>query len=296
MPNGEDAVIILEDQQLRMARSEIKAAMAFEQEYGGKVVELLTPEQTRSREPAITGDLMGAKYVPTTGQVRNPRLLAALKAACASGGVSIVEGCEVKQLIVQSERVTGVRTADGTCSAQHVVLAAGCWSSLLDEQLAALMPVVPVRGQIALLEMPARPFEHVLERGRGYLVPRADGRIILGATQEPEAGYDCSITVAGVAGLLNLGLRLVPGLGAARLAQTWAGLRPGTPDGRPFIGPVPGFAGLIAATGHFRSGLTLAPVTARVVVELISHGTAPYDLARCLPGREIGKRLIPVGV
>jgi glycine oxidase len=286
--------IILEDQQLRMARSEVKVAAAFDQEYGRRVIELLAPQEACRREAAITTDLLAAKFCPLTGQVRSPRLLQALNESCRRGGVDIVEGCEARRIDLRGGRATAVQTAEKAYSAGHVVLAAGCWSSLLDERLATAMPVAPVRGQIALLSMATPIVEHVIERGRNYIVARRDGHVILGATQEPEAGFDNSVTVGGVAGLLDAGLRLVPGLADARLVQTWAGLRPGTPDGRPYIGFVPGFQGLVAATGHFRSGLTLAPMTARIVADLITEGRTSYDIARCMPGREVEGR--PKGV
>lgn len=284
--------LLLEDQQYRMAKSEVKAAARYEQEYGRRVLELLTPEEARQRESAVTVDLLGAKYNSTTGQVRNPRLLRSLQAACIKSGVEIVEDCEVKGLITQKDRVAGVRTVCGTRSAARVVLAAGCWSSRLDPYLDAIMPTVPVRGQMVLLSVPTLPFTHVLERGRCYLVPRRDGHVLLGATQEPDAGFDKAVTAGGVESLMSLGLRLVSGLAEATLERMWAGLRPGTPDGRPYIGPVPRMEGLIAATGHFRSGLTLAPVTARIVADLVVRGETSHGLDRCLPGRKMEDRLI----
>lgn len=282
--------ILLEDQQFRMAKSEARVAVGYDAEYGRRVLELLNPEETRKREPAITSEQLGAKYDATTGQVRSPRLLAALHAACVREKVQIVEECEVKGLIAQNGRITGVRTVQGVRSAAHVVLAAGCWSSGLDDYLASIMPTVPVRGQVVLLKLPAPLFGHVIERGRSYLVPRRDGYIVVGATQEPEAGFDKINTAGGVGHLLEVGLRLVPGIAVATLEQMWSGLRPGTADGRPYIGPVPQMAGLIAATGHFRAGLTLAPVTARIVADLVVRGQTPYDLERCRPGRKLETR------
>jgi glycine oxidase len=279
--------LLLEDQQFRMAKSEFKAAAAFEAEYGRPVIDLLTPEQARALEPAITNNLLGAKYGSTAGQVRSPRLLQALRQACVQGNVEILEECEAKGLVTQNGRATGVRTVRGVRGAGHIVLAAGAWSSRMDDYLASIMPTVPVRGQMVLLNAAAPPFSHVIERGRSYLVPRRDGYIILGATQEADAGFDKTMTAGGIGSLFTIGLRLVPSLAEAAVVSMWAGLRPGTPDGRPYIGPVPGMSGLIAATGHFRCGLTLAPVTARIVADLIIRGETAYDLSRCIPGRKI---------
>lgn len=279
--------LLLDEQQYRMAKSEFRAAAAFEADYGRRVIDLLTPEEARKREPAITDDLLGAKYDSTVGQIRNPRLLRALRQACAQGNVQIEEECEAKGLVTQNGRVTGVRTVRGVRTAERVVLAAGAWSSRMDAYLDSIMPTVPVRGQVVLLNAAVPAFSHVLERGRNYLVPRRDGHVVLGATQEPESGFDKTLTTGGVSHLLAMGLRLVPGLADSAVATMWAGLRPGTPDGRPYIGPVPGMEGLIAATGHFRCGLTLAPVTTRIVTDLILRGETAYDLSRCLPGRKL---------
>jgi glycine oxidase len=147
------------------------------------------------------------------------------------------------------------------------------------------MPVVPVRGQIVLLKLPSRPFTPIISRGKTYLVPRHDGHVLLGATEEPDAGYNKRNTAAGVSKLVASALQMVPSLADAPIEATWAGLRPGTPDDKPYIGPVPGFDGLIAATGHFRTGLTNAPVTAEAVAAMISGRGFDTDLTDCRPGR-----------
>jgi glycine oxidase len=118
------------------------------------------------------------------------------------------------------------------------------------------------------------------------MVPRRDGRIVIGATEEHESGFVKANTAEGVATLLSTAQRLVPSLARAELVRTWSGLRPGSPDRAPFIGPIPGNKGLIAATGHFRSGLILAPITAKIMRELITAGRTSYDLSRLAPGRE----------
>jgi glycine oxidase len=204
--------------------------------------------------------------------------------------VVIEEGVTVHHLIQEGDRVTGVQSTAGDHHAAHVVLTAGAWSDQLDDRLAQMMPVYPVRGQIVLLEMPKLPFRHVLDRGKCYLVPRLDGKIVVGATEEHKSGFIKANTADGISGLLNLAVRMVPALKEATMVKTWSGLRPGTPDHWPYIGPVPGFDGLIAATGHFRSGLTLAPATADVVVDWITTGKTDADLSRAKPDREIRKR------
>ncbi len=282
--------VLLDDQQRRMAASEVEAAKAYAEAFGETVLELLTPDEARRRESELTDDLLGVKSCPVTCQVRNPLLMQALRSACLLEPIWITEHCEVVELIHKGDRVRGVRTTGGDRFAEHVVLAAGSWSSLVDREVGRQVRVSPVRGQIVLLEMRRRPFEHIIERGKCYLVPRLDGRVVVGATQEPEAGFDKRTTAAGIEGLLTLARRLVPVLGEATLVRTWAGLRPGTPDNWPYIGAVPGIDGLWAATGHFRSGLTLAPITAQIVADLIVRDETEYDLARTAPGREIEEK------
>jgi glycine oxidase len=281
--------LLLDDQQYRMAASEVRAAGEYAAQWDSPVLELLTPEAAREREPNLAPELLGVKYSPVTCQVRNPRLIAALQRACLLEKIEIVEGCAVESLCREGSRVVGVNTTGGTFSSACVILAAGAWSALVDPQLREVTPVYPVRGQIVLLEMQPRPFTHIVERGKCYMVPRLDGRVVIGATEEHESGYSKRNTAEGVATLLTLAQRLVPLLARAELVTTWSGLRPGTPDRAPFIGPVPGHEGLIAATGHFRSGLILAPMTAKIVRELVTTGRTSHDLSRLAPGREFRK-------
>ncbi|GMV98050.1 MAG: glycine oxidase ThiO [Phycisphaerae bacterium] len=281
--------LLLEDQHYRMAASEVNAAEAYRESYGRTILELLPPEEARRREPNIAADRLGVKYNALTCQVRNPRLTAAARAACLLAGVRLVEHCAVRQITRDGGKVAGVMTDFGSFAAPHVVLAAGSWSSLIDPQVGQLVQVYPVRGQIVLLETPRRLFEHVIERGKCYMVPRLDGRIIVGATEEHECGFDKRNTAEGVNQLLTLCQKLVPALAGAVVAKTWAGLRPGTPDRGPYLGPVPGWSGLWSATGHFRSGLILAPITAVIISELIRTGRTQYDIARLAPGREVSR-------
>jgi glycine oxidase len=177
-----------------------------------------------------------------------------------------------------------VRTAAGFEAADLTLVAAGCWSGLLADAAQELLPPTPpVRGQMLALAPASLPGGAVLMASCGYLVPRRSGRLLVGSTME-HAGYDCHPTGAGTATLLAAAQRLVPALAQARLLATWAGLRPGSPDGLPSIGhgPVPG---LMVATGHLRNGVLLAPITARLIADL-AQGRAPgLDLAPFDPCR-----------
>jgi glycine oxidase len=135
--------------------------------------------------------------------------------------------------------------------------------------------------------MPPGTFSHVISHEKCYLVPRVDGRVLLGATEEHEAGFDAGNTAGAVAQLIGDAIRMVPAVADARLVRTWAGLRPGTPDRHPFLGPVPGFEGLLAACGHFRTGLVLPVMTGRIIRDLIVGGRTEVDLAPFAVGRKM---------
>jgi len=272
--------VLRTDQQVRMAASEARAAGAFTESYGQTVFELLDPHQLRRLEPNLTGELLGGAWCPVAGQVRNPRLLRALAAACRQQGVALLENTAARGLIRRNDRVLGVQTCRGDLTAGVTVLAAGAWSGRLCPELARRVRVYPVRGQVVLLEQHPSPVRTIVKYRKCYIVPRRDGKLLVGATEEHEAGYDARPTAEGMHSLLEQARDLVPALARARVLAVWAGLRPGTPDRKPLLGPVPGFEGLIAATGHFRTGLILAPVTAQIVRDLILHGRTELDISR----------------
>lgn len=280
---------LLTDQQLQMARRRVEETERHCGREAVQLLRLLTPEQAREREPALnlTPEVRAVLHAPASAQVRNPRLLEALLTACTQLGVTLLEEHEVHALLRDGERVTGVRCGQSTLHGGHVLLAAGAWSSLIEHAPGTRLPVYPVRGQMILMHMHPRPFTHLITRGRCYLVPRLDGQILLGATEEHESGYEKRNTLAGLEALMSRATQLVPAIAQATVLGSWSGLRPGTPDRRPFIGAVPGAPGLWAATGHYRSGLILAPVTGAIMTDLIVRGRTPHDLDGLTPGREI---------
>ncbi|MCG3128428.1 MAG: Glycine oxidase [Phycisphaerae bacterium] len=274
--------LITDANQMNSARRE--AAVAERAGVTGALA-LLEGEALRTAAPYLARDVGAALRDARTAQVRNPRLMQALRVAAERLGADVRTDCEVTDLCVEGGRVSGVRCAAGRLSAPHVVLAAGAWSSGVGQHVAAFVDVRPVRGQIVLLQAPAPPFASVLMHGKRYLVPRCDGLVLIGSTEEPEAGFDKAATAAGVSSLLSAGLRFVPGLASAQVVQAWGGLRPGSRDGRPYLGIVEALPGLIVATGHFRGGVTLAPVTADVVAQLVQRGSSESDLEAFRPGR-----------
>ncbi len=291
---------------VQMAESDVRVAADRKTEDGQPILEMITLNQRLALEPAVTGESEGALLCRRTAQIRNPRMMQALGAGCAKLGVVIHENARVGALLLEGDRVVGARTEGQRWEAEWTVLCAGAWSTQIGverrcgsaatglsgaptAELARLIPVHPVKGQIILLQCPERSFDRVIHQRHTYLVPRNDGLVLLGATIEPESGFDRRNTAKEVDTLLADALTVAPSLAEAAVVGMWSGFRPGTPDFRPHIGLVPGFAGLIAATGHYRSGLAMAPVTAEVVRDLVVGGSCAYDLRRCAPGRRYGR-------
>ena len=247
---------------------------------------ILDTHQLRDLEPALSSRLPGAVYFPNVAQVRNPRHLKALVAACRRLGVQLKAGCPVYSFRTGGSRIRTARCPAGDIAAGQFLIAAGAWSGLLMELLHCSCPVRPVRGQIALLKVPSPLFSRVINSGSQYLVPRPDGRVLVGSTEE-EVGFDKSTTASAIQELLGLAQDLVPALGNSHLERCWAGLRPGTPDRRPYLGPVPDWDNLFVASGHFRSGIQLSPGTAKVMTqtllgELCCVSLDAFRLDRCL--------------
>jgi glycine oxidase len=256
---------------------------AAAQEWRGEGIafEALDEKALARLEPALSPGLGHAFHLPDMAQVRNPRHLKALLAGCQAQGVRLRPGCPVHGFERQGERITAVRTVSGRCFAGRFLLAAGAWTDPLLEEVGWRPGVHPVRGQIALLHAGPALFRRVLLWGARYLVPRPDGRVLVGSTEE-DAGFEKRTTAGAIRDLLGLAGTLVPGLAEAHLERCWAGLRPGSPDGLPFLGPVPGFGNLFVAAGHFRSGIQLSPASGLVMKELLlgQELTVPLDAFR----------------
>ncbi|MGN6373630.1 MAG: glycine oxidase ThiO [Solirubrobacteraceae bacterium] len=263
----------------------------------------LRASQAREREPALAPVVRMAVEAPDDHSVDPRQVVLALRRACELAGVEIRERCPVERVAIEGERVTGaVLTASPSTHAhlraRHVVVAAGCWSGLLDGLPAhARVPVRPVKGQIMVLRDPAGPglLSGPVRYGRGYLVPRPDGRFVLGGTVE-ERGFDVEPTAGAVYELLRYAHELVPGVSELELIELNVGFRPGTPDNAPILGRG-ALDGLVWATGHYRNGILLTPLTADLVVGVLAgegsgeerSGNAPHDsealLATCDPAR-----------
>ncbi|MBV8638803.1 MAG: glycine oxidase ThiO [Candidatus Eremiobacteraeota bacterium] len=234
-------------------------------------------------EPSLGRHVFGAIAVEGEGAVDNRRLGRALTAACESAGVAIVRDARDVAVECDARRVLGVRSNWGFAGASHVVVAAGAWSaSLPGLPVACEPPLEPIKGQMLALAMPRGFLKRTTWVPGAYLVPRDDGRLLVGATVE-RAGFDQRVTADGVRSLLDAALDAAPALGDFAVTETWAGLRPGTPDERPILGPT-SVDGLILATGHYRNGILLTPVTARLIADFVERGDRavlePWLLAR----------------
>jgi glycine oxidase len=244
----------------------------------GIVYERLAPGDFVRVEPALNPTLRVVYYLPDRAQIRNPWHLRALEAALEARGVCLRPNESVVGFETAAGRVTAVRTERGRIPCGQVIVTAGAWSAGLLEMLGLRVPTPPVKGQIVLLRCQGGALRRIVEHGRNYLVPREDGRILVGATEE-DAGFDTRTTTQGVRDLLDEAIRLIPALAHAEVERAWAGLRPGSIDSRPYLGPVPDYSNLLVATGHKRAGLQLSPATAEAIADLVLGRPPRIDLS-----------------
>lgn len=214
--------------------------------------------------------------VPDEAQVRNTRHLAALEAACRQLGVKIVTGMAIDPLASQRNRVREVTCQTERWECDQLCLAAGAWTGGLLEQVAPAVSTPPVRGQMLLLKTPTRSLHRNIHSGGRYLVPRQDGHVLVGATLE-QVGFDATPTDESIDDLQRFACEIVPELSTAQRVGSWAGLRPGTPSGLPYIGPIPSLENGWIASGHFRSGLQFSTGTAVLLCEMLLGTTPSID-------------------
>jgi len=240
-------------------------------------------------EPALaplvqTGQLKAAYELPDEAQLRNPHHLQALIVACRQRGVEVTGDVEANRFEVARDKLVRVHTNKGAIEAAKFCITSGPWTHALLRQLDLETGIMPIRGQMVLFRCPHRPFQRVINEGLRYLVPRDDGRVLVGSTEE-EVGFDKSTTVESIDELTNFACDLVYPLREAQIEATWAGLRPGSFDGFPYIGLVPGLENGFVAAGHFRSGLYLSTGTAVVAGQLIRGERPQIDLSPFHAGR-----------
>lgn len=243
----------------------------------------LEPRQIATLEPGLAA-CEGGLLSPNEGHIHPARLAAALAAAAAHRGADIREYAPAPLPWVEGGRLRGLRLGDERHGFDRVVLAAGAWSNAWAEAVGVRVPVRPVKGQMILLRAITPPVRHVVFAGHGYLVPRADGTVYVGATQE-EAGFDRRVTAAGAGELATLAGTLAPALAGAEFLRAGAGLRPGSADGLPVLGPAPNHENLLIAAGHFRNGILMSLVTGSIISALATGEAPALDLAPFDPAR-----------
>jgi glycine oxidase len=248
----------------------------------GLPVEVLDGDGVHRLEPAVSPEARGALFFPDEASL-DPRVLArAVYVAAARAGAGYVTG-QVRRIRVEGGRAVGVEHERGRIDAGAVVLAAGSWSMLVEGNGLPAGAVRPVRGQIAVMDTRPPLLSRVIFSGHGYVVPRADGRILSGSTME-EVGFEKAVTAGGLQHVLEVAIGIAPALAKAPVVETWSNFRPASPDGEPILGAgnVPG---LFYATGHTRNGILLAPITADALAAAILGKPAPVDLAPFSPAR-----------
>lgn len=259
------------------------AAQAAWQRKRGLPVTRWSAAQVRRQEPAVDGPVAAGYHFPTEAQVDNAQLMVALAAACRAAGVALREGVAIRRLVIRDGRVREVVTSQGTFAAPAVVNCLGSWANL-GGQFPVRLPVEPARGQILVFQGPKGLYRSAVMSSRAYLVQRRDGRIITGSTIE-RAGFEKALTLKGMHDILCGAKRLSSAVGDCPFVEAWAGFRPLTAtDQLPILGRTP-VEGLYVATGHFRHGILLAPITARLMTELILDGHASFNLTTFSPAR-----------
>ncbi len=246
-------------------------------------IEKLTPARLREIEPAIapassSKPLRATYFLPEECQIRNPRHLQSLIRACQQAGVELIENSPLVDLQLHDGEVVAAITSQGELRAKNYCIATGAWSGILLQKLGFEVGVLPIRGQMLLLKTDAPILRTIVNEGPRYMVPRDDGHLLIGATEE-EVGFDKRNTEEALADLHQFAIELVPSLASAQVVQSWAGLRPASYDGFPYLGKLPNLANAFVAAGHFRSGLYLSPATAMVMSDLISGITPAVDLS-----------------
>jgi glycine oxidase len=240
-------------------------------------VEWLDSNDVRSLEPDVSDQVRCALRFPDDWQVENRKLVEALIVSNGKLNVQLIPNCEVTSLRIDGNRVAGVETANGIITAPTILLCAGAWTSSVETSAdaAAQVEIEPVRGQMLCFKPEQTIARHVVYGREGYLVPRRDGRVLAGSTSE-HVGFDKRVTNEGSHGIRLMAAKFVPALASVPTVDSWAGFRPRASDDLPVLGPDSEIEGLFYATGHYRNGILLAPITAQVIADLLAGGSSSF--------------------
>lgn len=246
-------------------REEIRARYEW-QKNAGLEVEHLSAQEVHKLEPFVSPDVLEGLFFPNDWQVENRKLLSALQKFCELNEIKVIENTEITRLLFEDGKMKGVVSGANRFFTDTVVLATGAWTSLIQTESFSLPKVKPIRGQMIAFQTAKRLFSKVIYSPRGYLIPRQDGRIVAGSTTE-DVGFDKSVTDFGLDIIREKALEVAPGLVNLEIKESWAGLRPFAPDGLPFLGEIA--ENLLIAAAHYRNGILLAPVTAKIMAEKV---------------------------
>lgn len=242
----------------------------------GFSAEILSPKQAKELEPAVSNAIAGAVLFPEDGHVRNPKMVNALATGAAKFGAKFLLGNSVTGFIRENGKIIGTVVNGETIYANSYVIAAGCWTGNLTSLLDFQISIGPAKGQIVLLETMPPLIGRTIDGLGIYIVPRADGKILLGATVE-FVGYDKTPSVDGVKQMIDAAVAIVPELSQSTFVQTWVGLRPYYKKG-PCLGFLPGYDNVVIASGHYKNGILLAPVTGKLIAELLTTGKTSLSI------------------
>jgi glycine oxidase len=252
----------------------------------GLRVERLSGEEARRLEPNISAHVRCALRFPDDWQVENRSLTEALVKANQKLGVQLIANCEIRSVRIRNKRVTGIESEKSSLDAPNVIIAAGAWTSQIktSETNSSAVQIEPVRGQMLCFQIEPTFAHHVIYSSRGYLVPRRNGNLLAGSTSE-RVGFDRRVTEEGAISIKSMAFEIAPGLESAAIVDSWVGFRPHAPDDLPVLGPAADIDGLFYATGHYRNGILLAPITAEIIAEAVANGRSSRLLESFSPDR-----------
>jgi glycine oxidase len=264
---------------------EVREETEGESDHKGMSMELLTEAQAREIEPQIAGMKFGALLSHSAGSIIVSKLLQGLEAVCRQAGIVFRENSEATAIETEQGRVTAVCCKENKIACRIVLAAAGAWNSLIHEELERITPVEPVRGQALRVRTKGRILRksNMVRTRRVYLIPESNYEVIIGSTTEQESGYFDNVTLGSISELMTAAQALAPDLKEAVLLECWSGLRPSSVKNRPYIGSLPGVEGLYTASGHYKTGIALAPITGEIINDLVVNGRTDLDIESVLP-------------
>ena len=247
------------------------------QKSASEQAEWLSMQEVLSIEPNLSHDIIGAMYAPNDGSVSAYKLASAFAEGARLVGATILENTDVFNIITENDRVIGVKASTGDFYGEHVVVTGGAWTSKIMSSTNTKVPIYPVKGECFSVQTDNELITKTIFSEECYIVPKGGGRYIVGATMIPGT-YDEKVSVKGISQLANKAIKLLPAIQDAEWERVWAGIRPQTGDGLPYLGEHPTIAGLYVSSGHYRNGILLSPITGELVANMIHDQKKPKEI------------------